>query len=89
MIIARPRGAIADRVPAKMMRTGLVLALALAACGGDKNTPLGPTDQAGLKKTLDELAAFGAKISGTPECAAAAAYIEQRFAALGLSDVHR
>ena len=70
-----------------MKRLGFVLAL--AACGGDKDKPLGPTDQAGLKQSLDELAAFGAKIAGTPEAAAAAAYVEGRFAALGLSDIHR
>lgn len=73
-----------------MKRLGLALAL-VAACGGDKDKDpdLGPTDQAGLQQSLEELAAFGAKIAGTPEAAAAASYIEGRFASLGLSDIHR
>jgi hypothetical protein len=68
------------------MRTAL-LALLLVACG-DETKPLPPTDPADLQKTLDELAAFGQKQPGTPAGQQAAAYIGDRFRALGLTDVH-
>jgi Zn-dependent M28 family amino/carboxypeptidase len=69
------------------MRRLLSIALLLAACGG-KDKELGPTDQAGLRATLDALAGFGEKHAGSPEGRAAADYIAQRFTDMGLSDVH-
>ena len=64
-----------------------LLAVMLAACGSDTKT-LPPTDPAELQATLDALAAFGQKQPGTPAGQQAAAYVSDRFKALGLSDVH-
>ncbi|HUS28714.1 MAG TPA: M28 family peptidase [Kofleriaceae bacterium] len=70
------------------MKTSLVaISLALVACGSDAKT-LPPTDPAELQTTLDALAAFGQKQPGTPAGEQAAAYIGDRFRALGLTDVH-
>jgi Zn-dependent M28 family amino/carboxypeptidase len=65
-----------------------LVALALVTGCGDKEKVLGPTDQGQLLSTLESLAAFGEKHAGSPEGAQAAQYIQQRFEALRLSDVH-
>src|SRR5262245_37464719 len=71
------------------MRRLLWIPFVIAAGCGDKATPpLGPTDQGGLKATLDMLATFGEKHAGSPEGRAAADYIAQRFTDIGLGDVH-
>jgi aminopeptidase YwaD len=64
------------------------IALVVSGCGGNDDRPLGPTDQAGLKATLDALAAFGEKHAGSPEGRQAADYVAQRFTDLGLQNVH-
>jgi Zn-dependent M28 family amino/carboxypeptidase len=71
------------------MRARLLLLFALAgACGDDGVTVLPPTDPAELSITLEALAAFGQKQPGTPEGQQAAAYIADRFRALGLANLH-
>jgi aminopeptidase YwaD len=64
-----------------------VLLASVVACGDDPK-PLPPTDPAELQKTLDALAAFGQKQPGTPAGQQASQYIDERFRALGLTDVH-
>lgn len=71
------------------MRRSLLAVLALAACGDDGAKVLPPTDQAALLSTLEDLAAMGEKKAGTPGGQQAAAYVEERFAALKLSEIHR
>ena len=71
------------------MRRAALLVFALAACGGDKATPLPPTDHEALMTTLDALARLGEKRAGTPAGAQAATYIQGRFTALGLGHVHQ
>lgn len=65
----------------------LWLVLAIAACH-DKPLVLPPADPAALDATLHDLAAMGQKQAGTPAGATAASYIQDRFNALGLHDVH-
>lgn len=65
----------------------LLVALAVLGCGSDPKV-LPPTDPQDLMSTLDALAAFGQKQPGTPEGMQAAAYIGERFRAIGLTDVH-
>lgn len=73
------------------MRARVLLpVLMLAACGGDDGTKtLPPTDQDALMQTLRDLAALGEKKCGTAGGKAAQDYLEGRFTALKLSDVHR
>src|SRR5689334_8648067 len=72
-----------------MKRTAVSLVLLCYACGGDgpAQTPA-PTSPDDLQKTLEELAAFGAKRVGTNTGAQDGEYLRGRFAALGLGDVH-
>lgn len=71
------------------MRRLLLVTSLLAACGDDGAKVLPPTSQDELLTTLDALAAMGEKRSGTPAGQQAAAYLEDRFTQLGLTDVHR
>jgi hypothetical protein len=67
----------------------LLVVLAIAGCGDDGAKVLAPTNQDDLLATLDALAAMGEKKAGTPAGQMAAAYIEDKLSALGLTDVHR
>ena len=71
------------------MRRSVLVVLALAGCGDDGAKTLPPTNQDELLSTLEDLAAMGEKKAGSPAGQQAAAYIEERFAALKLTDVHR
>ena len=71
------------------MRRTLLVVLALAGCGDDPEKVLPPTNQDELLSTLGDLAAMGEKKAGTAAGRQAAAYIEDRFTALKLTDVHR
>jgi aminopeptidase YwaD len=72
-----------------MTRLAFLCTALLVACGGDDTPkPLPPTDPQDLAMTLDALAAFGQKQPGTDAGRQAAAYIGERFRAIGLTDVH-
>jgi aminopeptidase YwaD len=61
--------------------------LPFLACGGDSKPPA-PTDPQALLATLNDLMTFGNKHCGTAEGQQAAAYLQDRFHAIGLSDTH-
>ncbi|MFT3693633.1 MAG: M28 family peptidase [Kofleriaceae bacterium] len=63
------------------------LALALVGCS-DPPVVLQPTDPQALEPTLDSLAAFGEKGAGSMGGQMAATYIQGKFMALGLSNIH-
>jgi Zn-dependent M28 family amino/carboxypeptidase len=69
-----------------MTRRCFVLVV-LAACGSDP-VQLPATDPASLQATLDALAGMGQKQAGTPASMMAAAYIQNRFTEIGLSNIH-
>ena len=71
------------------MRRSLLVLFALAGCGDDGEKVLPPTNQDELLSTLDALSAMGEKKAGTAAGRQAAAYIEERFTALKLTDVHQ
>jgi aminopeptidase YwaD len=72
-----------------MKRSATSLVLLFCACGGDGPAgPPAPTNPDDLLKTLEELAAFGPKHVGSDAGAQAGQYVQGRFAALGLADVH-
>jgi aminopeptidase YwaD len=70
------------------VRRSLLVLIAVAGCGSDDKV-LPPTDPQDLMTTLEALAAFGEKQPGSEAGQQAASYIEERFRALGLTDVHR
>ncbi len=71
------------------MRRAALALLLVAACGDDGAKVLPPTNQDDLLATLDALAGMGEKKAGTPAGKQAATYIEDRFTALKLTDIHQ
>lgn len=69
------------------MRRLLLVVTVLTACGGDEK-PLPPTDPQDLMTTLEALAGFGEKQPGSDAGRQAADYIQDRFRALELAEVH-
>jgi Zn-dependent M28 family amino/carboxypeptidase len=68
------------------MRRTLLL-IAILGCGDSPQPPPAPTKEEDLLATLEALAAMGEKAAGTPAGQQAAAYIQERFEAMKLSDV--